>query len=319
MSDYQYEILDLEIKKASIHSFQIGDILRNSRIFLSDVEIYKMKLGIYKDQTRPFDEKRRPKLLQELLRSLKQDLFVDSLLVRDSELTFTAKRKEKNPPMVVTLGSLNVKVSNITSVFDSIVKGEVLSINLKANLQKKIPMGVNMYLPMASITDTFSFDGWLSGGKMKLFNPIVLPVLGIRFDDGQLDGITFAAKANSVYSIGEMTMLYHGLKAEVLKNQTQETNKFLSWAAKQVIIKSNPAKDKEKRTVPMYFERVNYKGPVNFLWRTLQSGITATLIPTMENKVQNQIYTALGIDKKEVKKTEREEKRKRKKRAKGKR
>jgi len=53
-----------------------------------------------------------------------------------------------------------------------------------------------------------------------------------------------------------------------------------------------------------------YKGLGNFIWKTLQSGITATLIPTMDNKVQKDIYTAKGLDKREIKKKERQEKRK---------
>jgi len=44
-----------------------------------------------------------------------------------------------------------------------------------------------------------------------------------------------------------------------------------------------------------------YKGLGNFIWKTLQSGITATLIPTMDNKVQKDIYTAKGLDKREIK------------------
>lgn len=308
LSKYQYEIYNCEIEKAEFNSLYPLNIIRNSKIFMSNVLIHSMKLSIFKDKRRPFNEEKRPKLPQELLKSLKQDLYIDSLIISESELVYAERHSMMEEPMVVTLGKLSIKVSNITSIADSIVKGIVMSIKLQANLQKKIPMGVNIYFPMKSVADTFSFNGWLGNGDLELFNNVVLPAIGVKFKSGYLDGIRFKAKANPKYAIGEMTMLYHDLNGIVVRKDMQKTNKLLSWVANQVINKNNPAKNKEKRTEPMYFKRVMYKGLGNFLWKTLQSGIMGTIIPGMANKSEKGIVTKLGEDKKDVKKSKRSEK-----------
>jgi len=311
LSEFQYEIYNCEIEKAEFNSLYPLNIIRSSKIFMSDVLIHNMKLSIFKDKRRPFDTKKRPKLPQQLLKSLKQDLYIDSLIINDSELIYAERHDMMEEPMVVTLGKLNVKVKDITSIFDSIVKGTVMSIRLQAKLQKKIPMGVNIYFPMRSIADTFSFNGWLGNGDMELFNNVTLPAIGVKFKSGYLDGLSFKARANPTYSMGEMTMLYHDLNGIVVRKDMKKTNKFLSWAANQIINKNNPAKNKENRVESMFFNRVMYKGLGNFLWKTLQSGILGTIIPGMDNKPKKEIKTVLGTDKKDIRKRKREEKKKR--------
>lgn len=308
LSEFQYEIYNCEIEKAEFNSLYPLDIIRNSKIFMSDVLIHNMQLRIFKDKRRPFNEEKRPKLPHELLKSLKQDLYIDSLIISESELVYAERHSMMEEPMVVTLGRLNVKVSKITSIVDSIVKGTVMSIKLQAKLQKKIPMGINIYFPMKSVADTFSFNGWLGNGDLELFNNVVLPAIGVKFKSGYLDGLSFKARANPNYAMGEMTMLYHDLNGIVVRKDMKKTNKFLSWAANQIINKNNPAKNKENRIEPMFFNRVMYKGLGNFLWKTLQTGILSTIIPGMDNKPKKEINTVLGTDKKDVKKRKRAEK-----------
>ena len=174
-------------------------------------------------------------------------------------------------------------------------------------------MGVNIYFPMRSVVDTFSYNGWLGNGNLELFNDITLPAIGVKFKSGYLDGLSFTARGNPKYAMGEMTMLYHDLDGIVVRKDMKKTNKFLSWAANQIIRKENPAKNKDTRIEPMFFNRVMYKGFGNYLWKTLQSGIMGTIIPGMDNKPEKEITSALGEDKKEIRKRKREERRNKKK------
>ena len=313
LSKYQYEIYTCDIKKLEVHSIIPMQIITTSNIFISNIVVDSMNLSIYKDKHFPFDTTKRPKMPTQSLKLLKDQLHIDSIIIKNSSLTYSELHVRMDTPMVVNLGNFNVVVSNITSIPDSVAKNPIMAIKLKANLQNVVPMGVNIYMPMNSVVDTFSFNGWLGKGKMKLFNKILLPAVGIKFDAGYLDGVKFTANANSTYSMGEITMLYHDLDGVVVRNDNEKTNKFLSWVANSAMIKNNPIENREIRTEPMFFDRVMYKGAGNFLWKTLQSGITATLIPTMDNKVQKQIDVKLGTDKKTIRKRERKDKKKKKK------
>ncbi len=316
LSKYQYEIFDVEISKVDIDSINIRQIINNSGIYISNVVVDGMDLKIFKDKRNPFDESKRPLLPQQLLKNLKKDLYIDSLTIKNSVLVYSERHTIMKELMTVTLGSFNVKVKNITSVTDSIINGVVMSISLRANLQNAIPMGVDMIFPMKSVSDTFMFSGYLGSGNMKKFNSVVLPAVGIKFESGTLDKLTFKATANPTYSIGSMKMQYHDLMGDVQKQGVVESNKFLSWLANSVIISNNPVKGKDVRNVPMYFNRVVYKGLGNFVWKTLQSGIMATIVPTVANKVQSKIDVELGTSSKTIKKRDKEEKRKQRKKTK---
>ncbi len=314
LSKYQYEIYNLVVNKITIDDINLRQIVQQSRVFLKDVEIEGMMLKIFKDKNRPFDESKRPKLPQQLLADLKNDLYIDGVNIKNSTLIYSEQHKLMDEPMKVTLANLDVKVKNVTSVVDSIINGIDMSVDLSARLQNSIDMNLSLLFPMKSISDTFMFSGYLDKGNMKIFNPVVLPAIGVKFESGNLDKIKFRATANPDYAIGEMTMLYHDLEGSVQRQDMVETNKFLSWVANSVIISNNPAKDKkEPRVVPMFFERVPYKGLGNFLWKTLQSGITATIVPTMSKKVQSRIDETLGTDPKVIRKREREERRRKRK------
>ena len=263
-SNYQYEIYNADIEKVEVKSINLRDIIKETKIFLSNVSVDNMKLVIFKDKSKPFDESKRPKLPNQLLKGMKQELYIDSINITNSELVYSEKHDLMEELMMVTLGDFNVRIKNITSIPDSINAGTSMSINLVAKLQKTIPMGVDIYFPMKSVSDTFMFSGHLAGGEMKIFNSVLLPVLGLKFEQGSLDKIKFSANANPTYSVGTMTMQYHDLVGDVQKQDMVEKNKFLSWVANSVIIRNNPIKDKDVRVVPMYFERVNYKGIGNY-------------------------------------------------------
>jgi hypothetical protein len=104
--------------------------------------------------------------------------------------------------------------------------------------------------------------------------------MGLKFENGQLDNINFSGSASPRFSKGKMTMLYNDLEADLSKKDFENKNKFLSWLANAVLYTSNPGKNTEIRIVQMEFERVPYKGFGNLMWKTLQSGIMHTVLPT---------------------------------------
>ncbi len=305
-SPYQYEIYDVNIKNLEVNHLLLGRAARDSGVYITNILVDGMVLDIFKDKKNPFDETKRPKLPQQLLRSLNFDLYIDSINIINSKLIYAEKHTLMEELMHVELDDLDVDIETITSISDSIIAGNVMEISLRANIQNSIPMGVDIYFPMKSVADTFYFSGFMKSGNMKKFNNVLLPALGMSLENGHLDELEFWASANPTYSIGDMKMEYHDLEGNVRKQDVAKTNKFLTWAANQLIMKNNPVPNKKVRTVPMYFQRVEYKGLGNFLWKTLQSGIMATVIPTISNRIQSEIDTQLGTSKNDIKKRERE-------------
>lgn len=313
-SKYQYEIYNVNISEIKVFNFYPRKFINDSRVLISKITVDGLDINIFKDKSKPFNTEKRPLLPQQSLKKLKTDLYIDLVEIKNSNLLYSEKYPEKQNMMKVILGSLNATINNVSTISDSISTDKYMTIDISAQLQNKLDMGANIVFDLASSCDTFAFSGFVNGGDLSSLNNILQPAVGIKVKSGNLDKITFSAKANTEYSIGELTMLYHDLESVVVRNEKNQENKFLTWAANKVIIENNPSENNPPRSVPMYFMRCEYKGLGNFLWKTIQSGVVTTIIPGQTKKMHKRIYEQKGLDAKEILKAERKKKREKKKR-----
>ena len=70
--------------------------------------------------------------------------------------------------------------------------------------------------------------------------------------------------------------------------------------------KGNPGKNDKVREVIMSFDRVEYKGLGNYLWKTIQSGLVNTIAPIGKKTDESKEHQKK--EKKESKRLRREEK-----------
>lgn len=150
---------------------------------------------------------------------------------------------------------------------------------------KKASLEVQFVFPLAAKSDTFSFSGTVYGPvPFTIFNPAIYPAAGLKFNGGVLDKLSFSGSANPMYSSGTMTMLYHNLDIQAMKKKdSTAANKFLSWSVNSLLRKNNPRKGEEKqaKAASMFFRRDIEKGFGNFFWKTLFSGMKATMLPSV--------------------------------------
>jgi hypothetical protein len=319
---YTSEIFDVTVKKISILQIDISKIVENGQYFIDSVKVDGLDLNILMDKRLPFNEDKRPKLPNETIKNAGIPIFIKHIGITNSRLNYQEKMENSEALMTAVLGDLDVQVSFITSITDSIATGKSMVAKLRSNFMEKTPLSVNFDFPLYSKTDTFYFSGHLASAKMKEFNKASFPAMGVKFVEGDLKGITFSGSANSTNSKGEMTMLYDNLQAEVdKKDPEKDKNKFLSWIANTVVHTSNPGKNNKLRIASMEFERIPYKGFGNYVWKTLQSGIVATVTPTGKkvrtithdhNASSTNTDTDESLSKKEARKKAREEKKDRK-------
>ncbi len=276
---YTKEIVDLDIDKIFIQSFNLIDATTKNMVFIDSIGISGLNVAILKDKRYPFNETLRPKLPHQLLKHLGFPLYIKMINLTGSNLVYQEKMKDIKELMTASLSDLNVNVQFVTSVKDSIRTGKRMKIKLKANFMKKVPLKIDFVFPLNTVKDTFYFAGSLGAANLKIFNQAAFPAIGMQFVKGHLESVHFKGSANDSVSSGQMTMLYKDLNAEVLKKDRIRKNKFLSWAADAVSRSGNPGKKGKTRVAIMGFNRVMYKGFGNFVWKTLQTGIVNTVSP----------------------------------------
>ena len=294
---YTKEVLDVEIKSINVFGYKVAKALKLGIIDIDSVLIDGMKVDVYKDRTKPFDKSKRLLLMQQQLKALKQPLHIKKVKVSNGNFTFALRPEGSEKLMKVGISNIKADVDFITSIKDSLQSGKKLQVNLDGILMGASSVNVNVKMPYNSPVDTFYFSGELGSGDFTKFNQALYPVTGIKFNGGRLNSLKFYANASPKAAKGLMTMLYEDLEAEIPKKDTNKKNKFLSFTANTVLRTSNPSKRGKTRVALVKADRVEYKGFGNFLWITVQSGLTNTILPTgKSHKEETQL-------KKEEKKT----------------
>ena len=275
---YTKGIFDVAVKEINLTSIDVLRMIHEGELVIGNVQVNGMHFDLFKDKRKPWDYDLRPKYFNQALRTMDFPVYIGSIGVEEGYLKYWEESAKSFGNLEVTLHELEGTILHVTSIKDSLRKP--MTANLRARLFNTAPMSVDFLLPLNSRVDTFFVSGSLGKSKMSKFNPALFPALGMNITGGTLNSVAFKARANRKYIDGEMVMMYDGLETEVAKKKDQEVNKFVSWLANSVVIKSNPGKKDKLRTVPMHFEREMYKGMINVVWKAVQTGLVNTISPT---------------------------------------
>lgn len=277
------EMFDVHVKSINVFQVNASRLINEGEVYIDSVLVSGLDLNILKNKKYPFNEKLRPKLLNELLRTMDLPLNIQKVKIEKSTLVYKEINEGTTEKMTVSLNDLHADLNNVTSVKDSIKKGAIFRINLNAKLMNKARMDVHFVMPLRSKVDTFYYSGYLGPSDFKIYNQAIVPALGVEFKKGKLNSLHFEGSANRNISKGKMTMKYEGLDAEVYKKESKNKNKFMTWAANAAVRSQNPGKKGKLVVAHIDFERVMYKGFGNLIWKSVQSGLVNTVAPTGKN------------------------------------
>jgi hypothetical protein len=274
---FNKEVYTMGLEEMKIYKLDLQKLIENKGIFMDSIQISGYSIDIYKDKRKPFDESKRPEFPQNLLKKTKTPILIPKITINKSKFFYEERLENKDLTMKVSMHDLNINIRNVTSI--KAYREEPLIIDMNAQLMNKAPLDLHIILPLKDDEHTFTFKGELGASHLKYYDSAIIPAVGLKVLNGELQHMTFNATANEYSSAGTMTMLYSDLEAEVFKHKNNDRSGFLSWGVNSVVHKSNPGKNGKVREVMMNFDRVSYKGFGNVLWKTLQSGIVNTIAP----------------------------------------
>jgi hypothetical protein len=111
------------------------------------------------------------------------------------------------------------------------------------------------------------------------------PSINIKFNGGKVNRMTFSFDANDNVSKGWMEFLYQDLDVELLQKESGNAKGFLSSLANWVAVSNNPSPGKKLKIVEIGYERDKNKGIINYVWKTIQSGMVRTIVPLKKYQI----------------------------------
>jgi hypothetical protein len=224
------------------------------------------------------DPTRFPPYYNELFLKINFPLLLDTLSVTNSTILYGELAKGDPKAGEITLNDFNLNTYRLSNqlIDSTIVEG--LCIFLNAKVMGEGNLKVELALPLKGNLHDFKCTGSIGAMKLSPLNHMMGPSMNMNFKDGKAIRMTWDFTANDNNSKGWMEFLYKGLDVSLLSKDQTRKKGFLSKLFNSMMLTDNPAPGKDLITVEIGYERDKNKGIINYMWKTLQSGMTRTIM-----------------------------------------
>lgn len=312
----QTDRFDVKVKKIAVINLNIGRLLLGNGIEAPEIILSGIDANIYRDKNIPFDFSKFPKFPHQSLGQVKGYLNIGVVKIKKSKLLYEELAPGSDVPGTVPISDLYASIYNVTNSKSVIDNNGPLKWDVQAKLFDVGELSLIVDFPKDFNENSFSFSGKMGEMDMTAFNQITVPNEHLKIEKGTIKSMEFSARANNDFSTGSMVMNYSDLKIDVLKGYKKKEQKKLvlvSSLANVMIRSFNPGRkgDKEPEPAEIFFERNKNKGIINYLVKSLISGIKGSMIPgfgmTLEKFEKQKEKEARKETKKEKRQRKKEE------------
>jgi hypothetical protein len=282
--EFQNDRFDVSIESIGIERIGFRRLLAGQPLEIGSLRINKLYADIYRDKNVATDTNRFPLFYNESFLKVKLPLLLDTVMISNSNIKYGELAEGKANVGEITLEDFNLSTYLLSNYrFDSTSVNE-MRLFINANIMGEGPLNVELVLPLEGKLHNFECTGSVGAMKLSPLNGMVEPSMNMTFRDGKLNRMTFYFSADDKVSRGWMEFLYQDLDVVLLKKDQAKEWGFVSFLANSIALSNNPASGKDLKIVEIGYERNINKGIINYIWKTIQSGMVRTISP--EKKYQ---------------------------------
>ncbi len=284
--EFQGDRMDVNIGRIEIAGVGLERWLAGEPLMISKVQIDSLDADIYRDKNVPVNLNRFPLFYNESFLKLNIPLCLDTLAITNSKVFYNELGAEHSVAGSILLDDFNLQSYNLTNQVAEDTIDNFMHLYVQAKIMSEGNMNIELILPLEGNLREFKCFGSVGAMQLSPLNDILEPSINIKFNGGMVDRMTFDFTANDNTSKGWMEFLYSDLDVSLVRKQSDKDKNwgFVSLLANAVAVSNNPVKEKEAKIVEIGTERDKNKGLIGYIWKTIQSGMVRTIIPS--NKYQ---------------------------------
>jgi len=287
MAGKQTDRFDLKTGQILVSGIEF-DSLINKKLIIENIDISRLHADIYRDKGIPRDMKHFPKLFQTAVADIPIYVKIGKIILSEGYARYEEMPESGTVPGRIMFDQLELTIEGVSNDATMISEGLAMKVDGKGLLMGKTRAKLQLHMPVGDPMERFTFYGSTETFAVKDINPMVEPLAHFRAIGGTVNSVSYYAMAYHDTAIGRIEFLYNELEISVLKKQKEAKgeigqNRFLSFLAGSVIHKANPMENKPVRISKMFFVRDLNKGFFNYIWKTIQNGLTNTVTPGKKN------------------------------------
>lgn len=238
-----------------------------------------LNIDVYRDKRLPFDNKRRPEMLQDIIKKLPYPVRIDSLKLINSAITYTEQPAEGEEPGQVKFSQIDVVLKPFTNMKGAGSKYPDFALVGTATIMDSCRMEVKMNYEMNHPDNLFTAKGSLEPFNMKILNPVLEPLAMVSIRSGKVNQFHFNFRADNTQATGQLFFGYDDLRISVLELKDGNTKeaRFASFLANSLMLKSKNPRTKELTPDEILFQRDQKRSILNYWWKSIFSGVRNTL------------------------------------------
>lgn len=278
-NDFQSDYFDGKIDSVVISHPNIERWFDLGELAGTNMSVNGLDMNIYRDKRLPFNEKRRPLMLQDLIKTLPYPIQVDSLNLIDAGIKYSEQPTLGDEEGHINFSNLNVSLKPFTNMTVDGSKIPDLHLNATGTIMDSCQMKVRMDYLMNHPDNLFKVSGSLSPFNMRILNPALEPLALVSIRSGHVDQFNFNLSADKTQANGKLTFAYNNLRISVLelKNGNTKEAKFASFIANSLMLKSKNPRGEDLLPDEISFQRDQKRSVLNYWWKSIFSGIRNTL------------------------------------------
>lgn len=282
MQSKELDQFDLKVDKISLPNLDWGFARDTLYVHSPQMTLDKVYANIYRNKE-PKDDYSRKKLYSEMLRSLKIDIDIKKLDIKNTTIVYEEQLSFAKPAAKVTFTKFDAKITNIYSTVGKKKNAKLPAtvLDVKCIFMKSSPLRVTWSFNIPEESDAFSIMGHLQNIDSERIDPITRPLMNAR-TDGNIKEVKFNMNGNARNGKGTFAINYDDLKVDILKKDGKKENKIISAVANLVV--KNDTDDKLKQT-NVAVDRIQHKSIFNFLWRFVEQGLKQSVLPKAVVKI----------------------------------
>lgn len=283
--DFQDDRFDLEIGRIDIVRVGLKRWLAGGPLIVSKILIDSIDADIYRDKNVKFDLDRFPLFYNESFLKIPVPLILDSLIINHSRILYGELAATHPAAGSILLDDFYLQSYDLTTQAEVDSVDNVMHFRIQAQVMGEGNMNVDLVLPLEGNLRKFRCSGSVGAMQLGPLNDMLEPSINIKFNGGRVDRMTFDFTANDHSSSGWMEFLYSDLDVSLVKKEPEKQWSFVSLLANTVTVSNNPVEGKDVKIVAIGYERNKNKGIINYVWKTIQSGMVRTIIPTKKYQI----------------------------------
>ena len=279
---YQTDYLQAKTGAVNARPIDLDAYLTDSTVSAGLVKIDDVRFSDFRDNRHPFEPGIIKPLMSNRIKSIPFKISVDTILLQNAQAIYSELNAKTNQIGVIPVTRMTLRIFPVRNY--GLTPTDSLRIQVNGYLMDSIWVRLRLRESYLDSLSGFLFTARMRAADMRVLNPVLGPLTSTRLKSAYLDTMSMRVAGGDYLAYGEMKMLYHDLKVELLINGSPKKGGLLSFLINSFIVRNNNT----RRTGNVFFVRNRERSSLNYLVKIVMSGVNTSIGAKSNRKILRQ-------------------------------